>query len=117
MTREPDEREGGTPQPTRGSGEPGPERRPPTPHLDEGLLEQGGTVPRLDALDPGESGAPAQSLGAGGGDGPGPGARHEGGAGGSGVRVAGQRHRGSDIANDDAEPAGGGRPAGRPSGA
>jgi hypothetical protein len=66
-------------------------------------------VPRLDALDPADPGAPAEAVGTGAGDGTGPGARYEGRAGGSGARVARLRDRGAD-ANEPPAGVGGAAP-------
>ncbi len=98
--------------PTRGSGQPGeaPGEEPKTRELDPRLVAEGGGVPRVDAADAGDPGAPIGTPGTGSGDGIGPGARYEGAAGGSGARVSGLREHGREIAEGEDAPAGGGPP-------
>jgi hypothetical protein len=105
-----DERADPEASPTRGSAEPTGGAEEPTVgrDLDEELLAEGGAVPRVDAVDPGDSGAPVESVGTGAGAGAGPGARYEGAAGGAGAKVAGFRERGDDAAEGEEAPAGGG---------
>ena len=121
------------PFPTRGSGEPGEGTDDPTTgrELDEGLMAgdeagegrrfdtervaEGAGVPFVDARDPGDPGAPVESVGTGGGAGAGPGARYQGSAGGEGAKVAGLRERGQDLAEgEESATAGGPAPAKSP---
>ena len=103
--REEDEPElPGTPQPSAGSAEPGPfdpEEKAPAPRLDEDLLAESGTVPRTDALDPGDPDAPVETLDTGSGAGPGAGGRHEGGVGGTDIVAGAQRQQASDTDRGD----------------
>ena len=97
--------------PTRGSADPGPAEAPgaagtAAQNLDADQVVSG--VPRVDALDAGDSGAPTQTLDTQAGTEPGPGARYEGAAGGSGVKVGGQRSRGHAIARGEEQAAAGG---------
>ena len=78
---------------------------------DPAISESGGPVPYADALDVGESGAPAQTLGTGAGGGlPAHAGQHRAG---SGVAVGELRGRGTDVVEGDERPAGGGPAPGR----
>jgi hypothetical protein len=93
----------------RGSGEPGEGTQGPTVghDLEEDLLAEGGGVPRVDASDVGDGGAPVADLGKGGGSGPGSGARYSGGAS-AGAKVVDLRDRASALRQGKESPAGGG---------
>ena len=109
-----------TPEPQRGSGEPAPGEQDPktvakgADRLDEERLAEGGAMPRVDALDVGEPGAPTAVPGTGATAGPGAGARHEVGAAGSGVRAGELRGEAHDLREGEDQPAGGGPGAGTP---
>ena len=73
---------------------------------DPAISESGGGVPYADALDVGESGAPAEALGTGTGGGVSPQAgQHKAG---SGVSVGELRDRGTDVVEGEERPTGGG---------
>lgn len=78
------------------------ERHGKDPELDEELLEEGGGVPRGDALDTGDAGAPDEALGRDSRE-TGPVTARQSAAG-SGVKVEELRDRGEDYEEDRDEP-------------
>lgn len=80
--------------------------------LDPDLLEEGGGVPQVDALDVGERGAPVKSLDTGAG-GTGTGPPYEGLAG-TGAKVREHRDRAHDVSEGEESAAGRGPAAGLP---
>ena len=103
----------GSAEPTTGDADPAGARRA-AERLDPDLLEEGGgALPRVDALDTADPGAPVESPGTMAGPGAGAGARSEG-TGGAGVKAAKLRDRAHDLRRGDDQAAGGGPPKGLP---